>query len=187
MLRISLPVFIVCDACQNSLKKSGHSGFEFLEFWCWNTVPFLPDIGEFVVVVFHFNDMPNILDRWNIWSAGRPSQHQALLQWSHGVIIAGICCVALSCWNTHGLPWSRRCLEGTICCSKTFIYFSIYSSFQNVKTTDTVCTYAPRYLHRYWFLNWMLMTCWKVCRLFCPEDVPSVITNKNVKLRLVWP
>ncbi len=37
---------------QNSLKMSGHRGYEF---WCWNLVPFLPDIGfqaveEFVVV-----------------------------------------------------------------------------------------------------------------------------------------
>ncbi len=30
---------------QNSLKTSGHRGYEFLEFWCWNLVPFLPDIG----------------------------------------------------------------------------------------------------------------------------------------------
>ncbi len=30
---------------QNSLKTSGHRGFEFLEFWWWNLVPFLPDIG----------------------------------------------------------------------------------------------------------------------------------------------
>ncbi len=27
------------------LKTSGHRAYEFLEFWCWNLVPFLPDIG----------------------------------------------------------------------------------------------------------------------------------------------
>ena len=25
------------------LKMSGHRGYEFLELWCWNLVPFLPD------------------------------------------------------------------------------------------------------------------------------------------------
>ncbi len=29
---------------QNSLKTSGHRGYEFLEFWCWNLFPFFPDI-----------------------------------------------------------------------------------------------------------------------------------------------
>ncbi len=29
---------------QNSLKMSGHRGYEFLEFQCRNSVPFLPDI-----------------------------------------------------------------------------------------------------------------------------------------------
>ncbi len=61
---------------------SRHQGYEFLEFWCWNLVPFLPDIGfqsaeEFVVVfdVFSFNDVSNVLYRWKIWTAGRPIQH----------------------------------------------------------------------------------------------------------------
>lgn len=39
----------VASPLQDSLKMSGHRGDEFLEFWCWNLLPFLPDI-EFVVV-----------------------------------------------------------------------------------------------------------------------------------------
>ncbi len=42
-----------------------------------------------------------------------------LLLWSHAVVIAAVCGFALSCWNTHHL-------EGSICCSKTFIYLSAF-------------------------------------------------------------
>ncbi len=35
----------ISSSFQNSLKTSGHRGYEFLEFWCWNLVPSLPDIG----------------------------------------------------------------------------------------------------------------------------------------------
>ncbi len=49
-----LPWCSISSSFQNSLKTSGHQGYEFLEFWCWNLVPFLSDIGlifeEFVVV-----------------------------------------------------------------------------------------------------------------------------------------
>ncbi len=50
-----LPWCSISSSFQNSLKMSGHRGYEFLEFFCWNLVPFLPDIEfpaaeEFVVV-----------------------------------------------------------------------------------------------------------------------------------------
>ncbi len=116
---------------QNSLKTSGHRGYEFLEFWCWNLVPFLPDIGfqllkssRSSLTHFSFNDAPNVLYRWQIWTAGRPIQHPDLQ--SHAVVIATVCGFALSCWNTQGLPWNRRHLEGSIFCSKTFIYLSAF-------------------------------------------------------------
>ncbi len=55
---------------QNSLKTSGHRGYEFLEFWCLNLVPFLPDIGFqllkrlwFSLTYISFNDAPNVLYR----------------------------------------------------------------------------------------------------------------------------
>ncbi len=44
---------------------------------------------------------------------------RTLLPRSHAVVIAAVCGFALSCWN------ARR-LEGSICCSKTFIYLSAF-------------------------------------------------------------
>ncbi len=44
---------------------------------------------------------------------------QTLLLRSHTVVIAAVCGFALSCWNTCRL-------EGSICCSKTFIYLSAF-------------------------------------------------------------
>ncbi len=51
---------------------------------------------------------------------------RTLLLRSHAVVIAAVCGFALSFWNTWGLPWNRRLLEGSICCSKTFIYLSAF-------------------------------------------------------------
>ncbi len=48
--------------------------------------------------------------------AGQFSTRTLLLQ-SHAVEIVAVCGFALSCWNT-------RRLEGSLCCSKTFIYLS---------------------------------------------------------------
>ncbi len=168
---------------------SGHQGYEFLEFWCWNLVPFLPDIGypaaeEFVVIFDIFfclmmRQMFSIGVRSGL-QAGQFSTQTLLLR-SHAVGIAAV----LSCWNTQGLPWNRRHLEGSICCSK--IPFSIHSAFQNMQAAHTVCTYAPPYHQRCWLLNWTLMTRWKVSLLFSPEDTASVISNKNVKFGPVWP
>ncbi len=49
---------------------------------CWNLVPFLPDIGfqllkssgSSLTYIF-FNDGPNVLYTWKIWTAGSPIQH----------------------------------------------------------------------------------------------------------------
>ncbi len=57
--------------------------------------------------------------------AGQFSTRTLLLR-SHAVVIAAVCGFALSCWNTQGLPWNRHHLEGSICCSKTFIYLSAF-------------------------------------------------------------
>ncbi len=77
-----LPWCSISSSFQNSLKTSWHRGYEFLEFWCWNLVPFLPDIGFQLLkslwsslTYFSFNDAPNVLYRWKIWTAGRPIQH----------------------------------------------------------------------------------------------------------------
>ncbi len=50
--------------------------------------------------------------------AGQFSTRTLLLR-SHAVVIAAVCGFAVSCWNRHHL-------EGSICCSKTFIYLSTF-------------------------------------------------------------
>ncbi len=176
-----LPWCSISFSFQNSLKTYWHQGYAFLEFWCWNLVPFLPDIGfqllkSLSLTYFLFNDAPNVLYRWMIWTAGST---RTLLLRSHAVVIAALYGFALSCWN------ARR-LEGSICCSKTFIYLYIHSAFQNMQAAHTLCTYAPPYHKRYWLLNRTLMTCWKVSLLFSLDDTASVISNKNVKFGLLW-
>ncbi len=77
-----LPWCSISSSFQNSLKTSGHWVYEFMEFCCWNLVPFLPDIGFQLLksswsslMYFSFNDVPNVLYSWKIWTAGRPFQH----------------------------------------------------------------------------------------------------------------
>ncbi len=120
-----LPWCSISFSFPNSLKMSGHRGCEFLEIWCWNLVPIFPDIGFQLLksswsssMYFEFNDVPNVLYRWKIWtdSAVQFSAWTLLLR-SHAVVIAAVCGFALSCWNT-------RYLVGNICCVKTFIYLS---------------------------------------------------------------
>ncbi len=64
-----LPWYSISSSFQNSLKFF-KTGYEFLEFWCWNLVPFLPDIGFQLLkslcsslMYFLFNDAPNVLYR----------------------------------------------------------------------------------------------------------------------------
>ena len=49
-----------------------------------------------------------------------------LLLWSHAVVTCAECGLALSCWNKQGCPWRRRCLDSSICCSKTCMYLSAF-------------------------------------------------------------
>ncbi len=132
-MRACLPWCSISSSFQNSLKTSGHQGYEFLEFWCWNLVPFLPDIGSscwrvcgrlWRIFRLMMHQMFSIGERSGL-QAGQFST-QTLLLWSHAVVIAAVCGFALSCWNTQGLPWNRRCLEGSICCSNAFIYLSAF-------------------------------------------------------------
>ncbi len=142
-----LPWCNISSSFQNSLKTSGHRGYKFLEFWCWNLVPFLPDIGFQLLkslwsslTYFSFNDAPNVLYRWKIWTAGRSIQHP------DSSTMKPCCCNSCSMWFCIYMVscWNTRRLEGSICCSKTFILpFSIHSAFQNMQAAHTVCTYAP--------------------------------------------
>ncbi len=77
-----LPWCSISSSFQDSLKTSGHRVYEFLEFCCWNLVPFLTDIGFRLLksswsslTYFSFNDSPNVLYRWTIRTAGRTIQH----------------------------------------------------------------------------------------------------------------
>ncbi len=94
--------------------------------------------------------------------AGQFSTRTLLLR-SHTVVIAAVCGFVLSFWHT-------RHLEGSICCSKSFIYLS---AFIVPSKTNTVRTYAPPYHQRYWLLNWMMIPRWKISLLFSPEDKAS--------------
>ncbi len=64
---------------------------------------------------------------------------------SHAVVIAAVCGFALSCWNAQGLPWNWHRLEGSICCSKTFIYLSAF--IVPSKTCKLPIPYALMYPH----------------------------------------
>ncbi len=74
-----LPRCSISSSFQNSLKMSRHRGYEF---WCWNLVPFLPDIGFQLLKIlwssltyFSFNDVPNVLYRsvvHNLFCASAP-------------------------------------------------------------------------------------------------------------------
>ncbi len=82
-----------------SLKKSGHRGYEFLEFWGWNLVPFLPDIGFQLLkslwssfTYFRFNDVTNVLYRWKILTAGRTILHL------YSSTTKPCCCNSYSMW-----------------------------------------------------------------------------------------
>ncbi len=74
--------------------------------------------------------------------AGQLSTRTLLLR-SHAVVIAAVCGLALSSWNTQGLPWNWCHLEGSICCSKTFIYLSAF--IVPYKTCKIPIPYAPPY------------------------------------------
>ncbi len=125
-----LPWCSISSFFHNSLKTSGHWGYEFLEFCCLNLVPFLPDIcfqllksSWSSLTYFLFNNVQNFHYRWKIWTAGRPIQHP-----DSSTTKPCCCnsCVVLHCPAEIHLPWNRRCLEGSICCSKTIINLSAF-------------------------------------------------------------
>ncbi len=113
------------DVWESRLWVSGVLVLEFGPILAWYR---FPAAEEFVVVfwrIFHLMiKMFSIGERSGL-QAGQFST-RTLLLWSHAVVIAAVCGFALSCWNTQGLPWNRRHLEGSICCFKTFIYLSAF-------------------------------------------------------------
>ncbi len=95
--RVGTGACIFSFSSQTSLKTSGH---EFLEFWCWNLVPFLPDIGfpaanEFNIFRLMMCQMFSIVERSEL-QAGQFSRWTLLTQ-SRAVVIAAVCGFALFC------------------------------------------------------------------------------------------
>ncbi len=133
----------ISSSLENSLKTPEYRGYEFLEFWRWNLVPFLLDIGLQLLKIswsslryFSFNDAPNVLYRWKIWTTGRPIQNL------DSSTTKPCCCYSCSVWfcivllkytlsgGEHMLLWNL------------FIPFSINHAFQNMQVAHTVCMYA---------------------------------------------
>ncbi len=159
-------------------------GIEVMSFWCWNLVPFLPDIGFQLLknlwsslTYFFFNDAPNVLYRWKIWTTGRPIQHP------DSSFTKPCCCNSCSVWFCIVLLKLTLSGEEHMLLQNLYIPFSIHSALQNMQAAHNVCT---PYHQRCRLLNWTLMTHWKVSLFFSPEDMVSVISNKNVKFGLVW-
>ncbi len=149
-----LPWCSISSSFQHRLKTSGHRGYECLEFWHSNLVPFLLDI-DFQLLKSWWSSLNSFrLMMCQMFSTGERSGLQASQfstpdssTTSHAVVIAAVCGFALSCWNTH-------CLEGSICCSKHFhIPFSIHSALQNMQAAHYVCNYAPHTIRDAGFWN----------------------------------
>ncbi len=103
---------------------------------------------------FSFNDAPNVCFMWKIWTAGRSVQHP------DSATMKPSCCNSCSMWFCIVLLKYTR-LEGSICCSNTFIYLSAF--IVPSKTCKLPIPYAimhPIY-QRCWLLNWSLITRWK--------------------------
>ncbi len=102
-------VYSISSSFQNSLKMSAHRGYEFLEFWCCNLVPFLPGLGFQLLksswsslMYFSFNDAPNVLYRWKIWTADRP------IQQPDSSTTKPCCCNSCSMWFPSSLARRTR-------------------------------------------------------------------------------
>ncbi len=115
------------------LWVSGVLVLEFGPILAWYR---FPAAEEFVVV-------------FDVLQAGQFSTQTLLLR-SHAVVIAVVCGFALSCWNT-------RHLEGSICCSKIFIYLSAF--IVSSKTCKLPIPYALMHPHTirdagFWTERW---------------------------------
>ncbi len=106
---------------------------------------------------------------------------RTLLLRRHAVVIAGVCGFALSCWNTRGL-------EGSICCSKTFIYLSTF--IVPSKTCKLTIPYAPMHPHTirdagFWTECWWhagrspSSLAWRTRRLWFPTRMSNLDSSDH--------
>ncbi len=148
---------------------------EVMSFWsCWNLVPLLPDIGFQLLksswsslTYFSFNDAPNVLYRWKIWTTGQFSTRTLLLQ-SHAVVMAVVCGFTLSCWNTHNLEGDAYVALKPL---YTFQHSECLPKRASCPYCMHLCTPIPSEML---VLNWTLRTHWRVSLLFSPEDTVSL-------------
>ncbi len=186
-----LPWCCIFSSFQNSFEdvwasRLGVSGVLVLQFGhilAWSRFPVCGRLWRIFLLMMR--QMFSIGER--SWLQAGQFSTKTLILRSHAVVISAVCVVALSCLNTQGLPWNRHHLDGNICCSKTFIYLSA------LIVPSKTCKLPIAYAHMHPLTSEMLafelyaIACWKVSLLFCPEDTVSVISNKNVKIGLVWP
>ncbi len=168
-----LPWCSISSPFENSLKTSGHRGYEFLEFWFWNSVPFLPDIGFKLL-------------KSRLWHMIRLMMHQMFSIGERSVLQVNsapdssttkpCCCNSCSVWFCIVLLKYMSSGGVHMLLYNFYIPFSIQSAFQNMQAPHTICTYAAPYHQRCWLLNWTLITCWKVSLLFSLEDTCTWFT-----------
>ncbi len=143
-----LPWCGISSSFQNSLKTSGHRGYEFLEFWCWNLVPFVPDISFQLLksswlslTYFLFNDAPNVLYRGKIWTTGRPIQHpdsSTTKPWCCNSCSMWFCIVLLKYTSSGGehMLLLNRYLSFSIVPSKTCKLPILYALMHPIPSRD---------------------------------------------------
>lgn len=91
------------------------------------------------------------------------------------------------CGNMQGLHLKRRRLDGSICCSKTWIYLSaLMVPFQMCKPLIPYELMPPHH-QRCRLLNWALIRSQKVPLLFSSEEATPIIAKKNVKFWFFLP
>ena len=116
--------------------------------------------------------------------AGRSGTRTLLLR-RHAVETRAECVSALSCWNKQGHPWRSRCLDGSICCSKTCMYLSaclVPSLMCKLPMMPRALTHPCTITHAgVWTV---LMTVWMVLFLF---GTTSRISKNSLTRGLVRP
>ncbi len=175
-----LPWCSISSSFQNSLNMSGHRVYAFLEFCCWNLVPFLPDIGFQVLksvwsslTYFSFNDASNAL--WWIWTASGQFSTETLILRSHAVVIAAVCVLHCPIEIHKAFPEIDVTWRGAYVALQplyTFQHSECLPKHASCQYHLHLCTPIPSEMLAF-ELN--------------ADDTPSVISNKNVKFGLVWP
>ncbi len=122
--RPCLPLCGIPSSFYNSLQTSGDWGIGMLSHSCLIQASSCSTVIGLLCHSF-------LCMMRQMFSMGERSGLQAghfstriLLLCSHDVVIDAVCGLALSCWKMQGLPWKRRRLDGSICCSRTWIYIS---------------------------------------------------------------